>query len=159
MEIGSLQESATSESVAREQSQRTEAEKPSQEREGNAELSISQEARDLNEQARAEEAANEQLREKVLSQAQSGERAAAEDGKLQPGVIAVRLGLGPPPLEQQREKTDPNEVLLQGLRDRSNIPRIDVLLEDGLRNRRDALPARRVVARNSFRKQSRTLRL
>lgn len=137
MEIGSLQESATSENVAREQSQRTEAEKPSQEREGNAELSISQEARDLNEQARAEEAANEQLREKVLSQAQSGERAAAEDGKLQPGVIAVRLGLGPPPLEQQREKTDPNEVLLQGLRDRSNIPRLDGLLEDESADEKD----------------------
>lgn len=130
MEIGSLQESATSESVARAQSQRTEAEKPSQEREGNAEVSISQEARELNEQARAKEATNEQLREKVLAQAQSGERAAAEHGELQPGVIAVRVGVGPPPLEQQREETAPEEVVLQGLRDRSNIPRLDGLLED-----------------------------
>jgi hypothetical protein len=130
MEIGSLQESATRESVAAAQSQRTEAEKPSQEREGNAEVSISQEARELKEQARAEEAANEQLREKVLTQEQSDEREAAKRGELQPGVIAVRVGVGPPPLEQQREKATPEEVVLQGLRDRSNIPQLDGLLED-----------------------------
>ena len=143
MEIGSSNDSAAVVASPRPQTGRQEPPTaPAQERE--AEVQISQEARDLRaERARAEaEAAAESRREaREDSLTDEDERAAAEKGAIQPGVIAVRLGVGPPPLEQQQERAGAEDIVRQGLKERSLIPQIDELLDDGEKDEREVAAA------------------
>lgn len=127
MDVGSLQDSPPLESTGPAQARRSESvERPSPETrtEAKPDVTISQEARDLNERARTE-AAKEERRQDTARE----ERAATEARATQPQFIAVRLGTGPPPLEQQREQPSPEDVILQGLRDRSQLPKLDGLIE------------------------------
>ncbi len=131
MEIGSLQSGTPVESPAQPQASSPERSERSDARQGDAEVTISEEGRQRNEQAKADAARNEELRERARETLQSNEKAAADRGEVQPGVIAVRLGVGPPPLEQREERSEPEEVVRQGLRDRALIPRVEGLLDDG----------------------------
>ena len=127
MDVGSVQDSPPVESAGVAQDRRPESvERPSPEARAEAkpEVTISGEARDLNERARTE-AAEEERRQDTERE----ERAATEARATQPQFIAVRLSIGPPPLEEQREQPSPEDVILQRLRDRSQLPRLEGLIE------------------------------
>ena len=130
MEIGNLQNGTAVESTARQPASSPERAERPEERQADAEVSISQEGRERNEQAKAATARNEQLRERAGEALRSNEQAAAEKEAVRPGVIAVRLGIGPPPLEQRQESAEPEEIVRQGLRDRALIPQVEGLLEE-----------------------------
>ena len=130
MEIGNLQSGASVESTARPEASSSERVERPEERQGDAEVTISQEGRERNEQAKADTARNDELRERARESLRSNEQAAAEKDAGRPGVIAVRLGIGPPPLEEKQESSEPEEVVRQGLRDRALIPRVEGVLDD-----------------------------
>ncbi len=141
MEIDSPNDSAAIVASPRPQPARLQTPAPAaQERE--AEIQISREARDLRaERARAEAEALEESRREAREEALNDERAAAEKGAVQPGVIAVRLGVGPPPLEQQQERAEPENIVRQALNERSLIPQIDGLLDNGEKEEREVAAA------------------
>ncbi len=130
MEIGSLQNGTAVESTAQPPAPSPERVERPDERPGDAEVTISQEGRERNEQAKADGARNEELRDRAREALRSNEQAAAEKETARPGVIAVRLGTGPPPLEQRQEASKPEEVVRQGLRERALIPQVQGLLEE-----------------------------
>ncbi len=131
MEIGSLQSGTPVESPAQPQASSPERNERPDERQRDAEVTSSEEGQGRNEQAKADAARNEELRERAREALQSNEKAAADRGEVQPGVIAVRLGVGPTPLEQREQSSEPEEILRQGLRDRALIPQVEGLLDDG----------------------------
>ena len=130
MEIGNLQNGTAVESTAQAPASSPERVPRPEERQGDAEVTISQEGRERNEQARAAAARNDELRERARETLRSNEQAAAEKEAVQPGVIAVRLGMGPTQLEQRHESSEPEEVVRQGLRERALIPQVQGLLEE-----------------------------
>ncbi len=141
MEIGSSNDSAAIVASRPPQPARQELPAPpAQEREDG--VQISQEARDLRaERAHAQAENAEESRREAREDALSDERAAAEKGAIQPGVIAVRLGVGPPPLEQQQERAGPEDLVRQGLQGRSLIPQIAGLLDNGEKEEREVAAA------------------
>ena len=130
MEIGNVQNSAPVESTARPEASSSERVERPEERQGDAEVSISHEGRERNEQAQADAARNDELRERAREALRSNEQAAAEKDEIRPGVIAVRLGTGPPPLEARQESSEPEEVVRQGMRERALIPLVEGLLDE-----------------------------
>ena len=130
MEIGNLQNGTAVESTAQPPASSPERVERPEERQGDAEVSISREGQERNEQAKADAARSEELRERAREALRSNEQAAAEKEAVRPGVIAVRLGIGPPPLEQKQESSEPEEVVRQGLRERALIPQVEGLLDE-----------------------------
>lgn len=132
MDIGSLQDSTASGSSARPERVQQDPPRPApperepepQAREPSAEVRISREARDLNERARAAHA-----QDRRQEQARAEQQAADKQVAPRPSVIAVRLGVGPSPLEQQHRQLEPDDVVRQALNERALLPRLDGLLD------------------------------